>query len=145
VFTNHQEKQVFWKTAENLCATMKALSAPGLLAFAMRKTSPRLRPAALFAVIALAAVAIPALVAAGLPETPLLWALPRSGICDPQVPATHKQACGRVRQNRRHVFLRDLPYPRPGAGLAFPHADAASLIQCLLLVLLPGSAALVYR
>lgn len=49
---------------------------PGVLAFVLgRRVKARRSPAALFAVVAVGAAAVPALITAGAPETPLLWGL----------------------------------------------------------------------
>lgn len=48
---------------------------PGVLAFVLRRKTPRLGPPVLFGVLGVAVVTIPLLVAAGWPETPMFWAL----------------------------------------------------------------------
>jgi peptidoglycan/LPS O-acetylase OafA/YrhL len=49
---------------------------PGVLAFVLcRRLRPTVSPVALFALLGVGALTIPALVAAGVPELPLLWAL----------------------------------------------------------------------
>jgi len=120
---------------------------PGMLAFALRDIGPRFGPSALFAVITVAAIAIPAMVAAGLPETPLLWAVCLAlGLVIPscrQFQSRSIAGCAKTIATYSYgIYLTHVL----ALGLAFPNAEAASLIQwVVLLLLLPGLAALVYH
>jgi peptidoglycan/LPS O-acetylase OafA/YrhL len=120
---------------------------PGALAFAQRNRQQRRSPGLLLAVIAAGAVLVPVLVAAGAPETPLLWALCLAlGLTIPQCRQITSGPVARTSKTvatysygiyLTHVFA---------LGLAFPVAGATTAVQwAIFAVLLPGLAVLAYR
>jgi peptidoglycan/LPS O-acetylase OafA/YrhL len=120
---------------------------PGVLAFSLRDTSPRFGPSALFAVIITGALTIPALVAAGLPETPLLWAMCLVlGIVIPRcrrLTSKPVATCAKTVATYSYgIYLTHVL----ALGLAFPTAHAPSVVQWgVLVVMLPTLAVLVYH
>jgi peptidoglycan/LPS O-acetylase OafA/YrhL len=119
----------------------------GILAFIRRGSEQRLSPVVLFPIVAAAVLTIPTLVAAGVPEAPLLWGLCLIlGLTIPacrQITSEPLSRCAKVVATYSYgIYLTHVL----ALGLAFSTSQRAGPLEWLVFcVLLPGLAWVAYH